>query len=1031
MRFHLLTILVAGALVVSAALEARARNTDRSADELLAAVDSLKTEARWGEALSAARALLELRKTEEQPRSYLVEDAARLIRTLESIESLPTLAQTELAGAYGMTEEYGRLYDAGAVDSAIAVVGEQTGVLERHLGHDHPDVARAKSDLGYLLHERGDFEEVEALYREALEIDRKTLGYLHPDVASDLNNLASFFRDTGDLAMADSLYRESLRVRVDVVGENDEGVAMLYGNLAGLFMDRGRYAEAEPLYGKSLAIYRTLHGSSDQDVADALHNLAILLIAKGDYAAAEPLVGEALGIYRGLKSNLDIALTLNTAASLLQDRGDYPAAEPRYREALRILRESVDPKHPHVAALLNNLGDLCHDEGDYARADSLYREALDIRRSIYGEENVEVAIILLNIARNYRDWEKYADAEPLYADALRMFRADLGNDHPHVAMCLYSMTSLFEAQGEYEKSAPLLLEAVNAYEASRYRVGPGLQRVMFQKSPYPKLANVCLRTGKAAEAWPAAERDLGRGLAELLFAVEKRSLTPAETQVEDSLKTTIADLEQELAVYHRAAQTDTAAAILRAEETRNRLLAAQAVWSGFQQEVMNKYSLTEGLSYPLDRVQAAIPRGTILVGWLDVEEKKGQFACWVYAIRDRGPVAWAPLRTASSGTSLSPFPAYRAFRNELASPQPALGGLKRDARSIWDERLAPLGEELDGVDHLVVIPSGAMLGIPVEALVDAGGAFVGDRFTVSYAPSATLFVWLSERPAEERAEGDVLLVGDPPFNTRQLAAMSAATGEAGEAQESSGLVVDLSVLRSALGGDTAALGALPRLAATRQEVSSIADIAPRSTVLIGPDASEQALVGLATTQQLRRFSVVHIATHALVDDDRPERSSLVLSQVDLPDALESVIAGKRVYDGLVTAKEIVQEWTLGSDLVTLSACETGLGKKVAGEGYIGLSHALFQAGSRSLLVSLWKVEDRATSLLMRRFYENYFGWTENADSRQGIQTGTKMSKADALREAKKWLRDYVDRDGSKPFEHPFYWSSFVLIGDPH
>lgn len=138
------------------------------------------------------------------------------------------------------------------------------------------------------------------------------------------------------------------------------------------------------------------------------------------------------------------------------------------------------------------------------------------------------------------------------------------------------------------------------------------------------------------------------------------------------------------------------------------------------------------------------------------------------------------------------------------------------------------------------------------------------------------------------------------------------------------------------------------------------------------------------------------------------------------------MAGTRIYDGLVTAKEIVREWDLNADLVTLSACETGLGKKVMGEGYVGFAHAFLQAGARSLLVSLWKVEDRATALLMHRFYENRLG--EYRDERNA-RVGEPMTKADALQEAKYWLRNYTDERGGHPYEHPYYWSAFTLIGD--
>jgi len=197
-------------------------------------------------------------------------------------------------------------------------------------------------------------------------------------------------------------------------------------------------------------------------------------------------------------------------------------------------------------------------------------------------------------------------------------------------------------------------------------------------------------------------------------------------------------------------------------------------------------------------------------------------------------------------------------------------------------------------------------------------------------------------------------------------------------------------------------------------VGMVAGLFSAVRVLVGREATEEALVGMAARGELGGMEVIHLATHALVDEERPEQSALVLSQVDLPDALEAAMAGTRIYDGLVRAGEVVREWRLNAELVVLSACETGLGKKVVGEGYVGLAHAFLQAGARSVLVSLWKVDDEATGLLMRRFYE---GWLEGG-----------LGKAEALREAKRWLREQEDGNGRRRFAHPYYWSAFVVIG---
>jgi len=433
--------------------------------------------------------------------------------------------------------------------------------------------------------------------------------------------------------------------------------------------------------------------------------------------------------------------------------------------------------------------------------------------------------------------------------------------------------------------------------------------------------------------------------------------------------------------------------------------------------------VTEGQAFPLQRVQGALSARAAIVGWLDVEMKKGEYDSWGYVIRDSGPVRWARVEIDSGrDDEETPFERTRAFRDAIAEAPGFMELGREDAHGLWEERLAPLMSALEGAEDLIVLPSGAMLGVPVESLVDGAGELVGDRYSVSYVPSATIYTWLTEKGRGSRATGRALLVGDPPFADEHLAAMGGeemmlAAGDAG---------YDPEMLRSAMRGSDEALRSLRRLAGSRRELSRIAAVYQDATVLVGPQASEQELVDLAESGHLKEFNTIHFATHALMDDERPEESALVLSQVGLPDPLEAAMAGTRIYDGLLRAKEIVREWDLDADLVTLSACETGLGREVMGEGYIGFSHAFLQAGARSLLVSLWKVEDEPTSLLMRRFYENRAGVYEGD---RGVGVGRRMSKAQALQEAKHWLRTYEDSHGNRPYEHPHYWSAFILIGD--
>jgi CHAT domain-containing protein len=250
-----------------------------------------------------------------------------------------------------------------------------------------------------------------------------------------------------------------------------------------------------------------------------------------------------------------------------------------------------------------------------------------------------------------------------------------------------------------------------------------------------------------------------------------------------------------------------------------------------------------------------------------------------------------------------------------------------------------------------------------------------------------------------------------------------------------------------LPGTRAEAAALARLfAAGRQPV----------TVLADADASEPRLAGLAQSGALGRFRYLHLATHGTFDPRFPLQSAVILAQ-NTPPAVAPPELGRYVFDGELTAAEVLENWRLDAELVTLSACETGLGKHEQGEGFLGFAQAALLAGSRAVCLSLWRVDDAATALLMERFYQNLLG------QREGLEKP--LPKAEALAEAQAWLRALPREEAVRqaarlsggvvrgkgrpprpllppapeaaaaaadqpPYAHPFYWAAFVLIGDP-
>jgi len=327
-----------------------------------------------------------------------------------------------------------------------------------------------------------------------------------------------------------------------------------------------------------------------------------------------------------------------------------------------------------------------------------------------------------------------------------------------------------------------------------------------------------------------------------------------------------------------------------------------------------------------------------------------------------------------------------------------------DLQALHRQRLRPLETHLDGVKRLIILPSSAMAGIPIEAMTD--------RYLISYAPSATIYAWLREKRAERPAgAADLLALGDPAFSAAP--AKVAITTKDG-------------LLAQLVRGEN-----LKPLPGTRAEVESIARLFQdrKSNVVkfLGVAASGPSLDRLATTRVLGRFRYLHLATHGFADLDGGLNSYLALTA-----------EGSSATHAKLSAGQIMRTWKLDADLVTLSACQTALGELRGGEGYVGFAQALLFAGTRSLVLTQWKVDDQATTLFMHRFYQNLLNGNGNA------------SKSEALAEAGRWLRgldkdeavrrlksigvpvnpDWVQAAEARPFEHPNYWSAFILIGDP-
>jgi len=1019
-------------------------------------------------------------------------------------------------------------------------------IRRRLLTDRHPDTASSYNNLASNLNAQGRYDQAQPLYEKALDTYRRLFTDDHPLTANSYNNLAMNLKSQGRYDQAQPLYEKALEINRRLLTDRHPSTANSYNNLAGNLKSQGKYAQAQPLYEQALEICRRVLSDEHPSTATCYNNLACNLGDQGKYTQAQPLYEKALEIRRRLLTD-DHPYTAdgyNNLATNLGEQGKYAQAQSLYEKALEIYRRLLTDDHPRTAASYNNLAANLRDQGKRAQAQPLLEKALDIYHRLLTDDHPETANSYNNLACNLREQGKYAQAEPWFEKALELHRRLLTDDHPQTANSYNNLAYNLNAQGRYLEAREQWLRALKSLDKARLRVAfTGLERAGTKeeaiRSPRPALAAVLARLGQLAEAWQTLEEDLGRGLLDELAARQDQKLAPAE-------RARLRDLTTELEKLDKLVETapkdlEKTERAKRFEDLKRQRELASIALGEFQTKLFQDHKELTGEVARLSEIQAALPPDAALVAWVDIPPVGPNAADpdgeqWGVVVRSRGIPAWVPIAgTGPDGLWTKDDATLAArVRTELRR-QPVSGptDLRTLVERLHAQRLKPLAKALtataDGLQparRLIVLPSRAMAGIPVEALLASD-----DSRIVSYAPSATVFKYLREQPRPDRHAG-LLALGDPVYvqpdkssepqslpdhgllvnvvvpgsnaathglkpgdvllaydgqalnKKNDLKVVAAGDKPIGVdvwrdgqsfrrelASVKLGIVLDprpapvaiaenrwlQQVLVAARGGDED----FAPLPGTRYEVESLAqlfksDDRPTQT-LLGADASEPELDQLAVSGELGRFGFIHLATHGVIDEGIPARSAVILTQTGLPDPLEQVLNHKPVFDGRLLVREIQHGWVLNAELVTLSACETALGRDAGGEGFVGFTQALLMSGARSVCLSLWKVDDTATALLMQRFYANLLGKREALTQ--------PIPKAEALREAKAWLRELrrdevlalitklsggIERskgakarrpaeianaipsagDNDHPYAPPHFWAAFVLSGDP-
>lgn len=1011
--------------VAPAAPSLASARADRTAS-IQKEIDRARAAGDWRRALRRARALLEAQRTDPRTKPYAVRAAEVQAATLEGVQRLPEMQRWELAESYRIDPAIRRALDENRGAAAESLARRQRDIRTRVLGAEHPETAEAIARLAHTLLDRREL--AEPLLLDAMRIDSTVLGTRSPAFARRVLERGRMHEIADDDDRAGRDFDRAYHLYRDLGCDEDSTYcdAMFLSSIRK--QTAGDMLGGEACMREAVRSQRNYRGQEALPTRFIMRFLGIVLVDQAVYGEAEELYRSVLDLEQAQRvpdPNQVLPVT-RLLSQLYSDRKRSEEAEALGREVVKLAHSAFPPGDRRVLEADALLASKLADSGRLDESAEIYHRVLAEAPSVYGPSHTMFACLLWDYGRVQQEQGDWAGARETFDRALRMMQESGGRPTGPYTLCmLVSLGTAHLVLGEPETAAKYLEEARARYETRSAGLAQGYQRISTSLlSPYPPLALARLATGREDEAWEIMEQGNGRMLADLLDRRDNpaSSRVPAVAAREESLSQRILDLKTWIGMIEQTQESRRSSGkrARRIEAARDSLFDARTALRLLQADTERPVPQDPATSrVALADVQGTLDRKTALIGWLDVGLREAEHIRWVYVIRDRGPIRWARLERAWRDGSASRAGGSVAYRGMLArapvSTQPEFES--GAALDLWRDWFAPAEAALAGATALVVVPPSDLLGVPVETLRDASGGVLGDRFAISYVSSATNHVLLSRRARGRAPSTASLLIGDPILGGGRGHAVGRERDS--DRRTPHAAPTPPALLRSALRGDRRAIESLPPLPASRRELQAVASLFPPATVLSEEAASERALFEMARGGALDRFGLIHVATHAILDEDDPEGSALVLSLPRMPDPDGEVGRGPRWFDGLLRVEEIHNHWRLNADLVTLSACETALGRKVGNEGYVGFAHAFLGAGARSLLLSMWKVDDEATARLMERFYRNLAGKTGHPP----------MSKAEALQDAKRWLRSTTTPDGRRPYEHPYYWASFILFGE--
>ena len=924
----------------------------------------------------------------------------------------------------------------GDYPKAESLYLEAKDIYENVYGNQHLDYLLVCNDLAVFYHDKGDYQKAKLLYIEIKNTREKVLGNEHPYYATSCNNLATLYYDIGDYQKAESLFIEVKNLREEVLGNKHSDYAISSNNLASFYNYMGNYTKAEPLYIEAKEVKAIIYGKQHPSYAKSCNNLGALYDDMGNSAATSKIATEY-----------------------------YKKAESLYIEAKNIREKVYGKEHPSYATSCNNLALLYSNLGamstnievkeeNYKKAELLYIEAKTIREKTLGTKHLDYAVSCNNLALLYNNMryfhasgkdtvELLKRAEPLLVEAKNIIGNIYGNEHPsYAASCinlalLYnnignSSTSFEVASENYQKAEPLFIESLlitnknihqnfsffsekekekylqtlsfryelfNSFALNWQPGNPAITSFVFNNA----LNNKSLLLKSSLSMRIAVSNSVDSGL--IATYKEWQSIrsqlaslysTELSKQTHDlnKLEAKLNELEKVLVVGSENFSDFKKMQIISWQDIQKELKPNEVAIEFVHFDYYSKY-WEDAIKYCalLVKPDSEYPEMITLFTESDYEN------CINSTNNSSNASLIAQLYGEKRGAySLSSNNTYTSYADSLYS-------------FIWSK----IDRYLDGVETVYYSPSGLLHNISFAAIPYNDSLLLSDKYELVYMASTRNIV--NKKLQKDISEFNVAIYGGLNYDTDTIAMLAAANNYN---------IDNLLASRSITTSDSTRGGTWNYLQGTLDEAENIESMFDNNNINTnlftannGVEESFKSLSGRNSPE------IIHLATHGFFfpdpEKEKPDdrmmslqdkkvfkesdnpliRSGLIMSGANLAWNGEAIPEG--IDDGILTAYEVSGLDLYNTELVVLSACETGLGDIKGSEGVYGLQRSFKMAGVDYLVMSLWQVPDKETSKFMQLFYQNMLA---------------KQSVGEAFRNAQKVMKKKYD---------PYYWAAFVLI----